>query len=244
MVAVTAVASFESVGSVLVVAMFIVPPATAYLLSDRLRTMIGLSVLFAIAAAIGRALERFHRPSLFGFQSTHTAGMMAVAAGFFMGLVILFGPRHGIVIKYLQQRRLAQSILADDVVGVLFRIEEHAGTPPTFAAMLDLLLCSPWALRSSLRTLMRQGAIQRLDQRVTLTEQGRIRAQNLVRSHRLWEQYLQERAGIDPTRVHAPAENFEHYTIRNCASDSMPKPTPLPWIRTVARFPSNEFNRL
>src|SRR5690606_36781953 len=35
LVAVTAVASFESVGNILVVAMFIVPPATAYLLTDR-----------------------------------------------------------------------------------------------------------------------------------------------------------------------------------------------------------------
>ncbi len=52
LVAVTAVASFESVGSVLVVAMFIVPPATAYMLTDRLQVMIGLSLVVAIFSAV------------------------------------------------------------------------------------------------------------------------------------------------------------------------------------------------
>ena len=40
LVAVTAVAAFEVVGSILVVAMIIVPPATAYLLTDRLLVML------------------------------------------------------------------------------------------------------------------------------------------------------------------------------------------------------------
>ncbi|MCA9295115.1 MAG: metal ABC transporter permease [Phycisphaerales bacterium] len=47
MVAMTAVAAFESVGSILVIAMMIVPAATAQLLTDRLSTMLGLSCLVA-----------------------------------------------------------------------------------------------------------------------------------------------------------------------------------------------------
>ena len=50
MTAATAVAAFESVGSILVVAMFIVPPATAYLLTDRYGVLLFVSVLVAFAS--------------------------------------------------------------------------------------------------------------------------------------------------------------------------------------------------
>ena len=57
MVAITTVANFEIVGSILVIAMLIVPAATAYLLTDRLGVMILLGSLIAIAAAVlGHAL--------------------------------------------------------------------------------------------------------------------------------------------------------------------------------------------
>jgi manganese/zinc/iron transport system permease protein len=52
MVSITTVFSFESVGAILVVAMFTAPPATAYLLTDKLKTMIKLSIVFALTSSI------------------------------------------------------------------------------------------------------------------------------------------------------------------------------------------------
>src|SRR3546814_1673286 len=52
MVAVTAVAAFEAVGSILVIAMFICPPATARMLTDRLSRQLALSVLFAVLSGV------------------------------------------------------------------------------------------------------------------------------------------------------------------------------------------------
>ena len=52
-VALTVVAAFDAVGPVLVVAFLVVPPAAAYLLTDRLAVMLGLSVLIAVAGAVG-----------------------------------------------------------------------------------------------------------------------------------------------------------------------------------------------
>ena len=52
LVALTTVASFESVGAILVVAMLIVPGAAAYLWSDRLIAVIGLAVFFGIVSAV------------------------------------------------------------------------------------------------------------------------------------------------------------------------------------------------
>lgn len=213
LVAVTAVASFESVGSVLVVAMLIVPPATAYMLTDRLFAMILLSALVAIVAAVLGHLGALVVPNWFGYQSTTTAGMMAVAAGGVLLLATLFGPRHGILVKFVRQQLLSMNILADDVVALLYRIGEQEDQASSKRRDLrELLFCGNVSLRSVITWLNLRGDVVRKGDLITLTHQGRDRAQNLVRSHRLWEQYLQEQAGVDASRVHPQAEKMEHFT--------------------------------
>ncbi len=53
LVSVTAVGAFEAVGSIIVIALFVAPPAAAYLLTEDLLEMQLLSLLLAIAASIG-----------------------------------------------------------------------------------------------------------------------------------------------------------------------------------------------
>ena len=81
LVALTTVAAFESVGNILVVAMLIVPAAAAYMLTDRLAVMIVLSVVFGIVSAILGHLGAIAVPAAFGYESTSTAGMMALVSG-------------------------------------------------------------------------------------------------------------------------------------------------------------------
>lgn len=52
LVAISSVLSFESVGAVLVVGFLVIPPATAYLVTDKLTSMLWLSVLFSSIACI------------------------------------------------------------------------------------------------------------------------------------------------------------------------------------------------
>src|SRR5690606_16631817 len=64
--ALAAVAAFEAVGAILVVAMFVCPAATARCLTDRLGTQIAWSAAIAVAAAIlGYVLAAFG-PLAFG----------------------------------------------------------------------------------------------------------------------------------------------------------------------------------
>lgn len=103
LVAGTAVASFESVGSILVVAMLIAPPAAAHLLTDRLSVMLILaSALGAIAAIVGYLISAY-------VIDTPPAAMMAVVAGVEFALAVFFAPRHGIVSKKLHRRALASA---------------------------------------------------------------------------------------------------------------------------------------
>lgn len=75
-VSVTTVVSFESVGAILVVAFLIVPPATAYLLTNKLKPMLALTVLFGFGAAVGGYY-------LASWIDGSIAGAMSVVAGVF-----------------------------------------------------------------------------------------------------------------------------------------------------------------
>ncbi len=213
LVAVTAVASFESVGNILVVAMFVVPPAAAWLFTERLAPMVALSSLFAAMSAVGGHLAAINVPGWFGFQSTTTASMMAVIAGGLLLIAILFAPRQGIVGKFFRQRWLAFGILADDVIALLYRWREKGATQVGNFANLKRTLFSGWfSLGATMAWLWLRGKIRSEGDAWRLTPQGVASAANLVRSHRLWEQYLVTRAGYESDRIHDKAERFEHFT--------------------------------
>lgn len=99
LVAVTTVAAFEAVGSIIVIAMLIVPAATAHLLTDRLWGMVLLSVCVAIISAVLGHLSALIVPSWFGFADTSTSGMMAVMAGVLFVAVMLLAPKYGLLSK-------------------------------------------------------------------------------------------------------------------------------------------------
>jgi manganese/zinc/iron transport system permease protein len=103
MTAVTAVAAFETVGSILVVAMLVVPAATAYLFTNKLSIMVISSTVVAAVTGIAGHLFAITVPPLFGFSDTNTAGSMAVVSGFLFALAVVFSPKG--IIKTLQNRK-------------------------------------------------------------------------------------------------------------------------------------------
>ncbi len=215
LVAVTSVASFESVGNILVVAMFVVPAATAYLLTDRLVVMIVLSVLIAAASAIFGHLAAITVPAWFGYYSTTTAGMMATVSGLFLGTAVAFAPRHGVLVKLIQRRLLSLRILADDIVGVLYRFQErqlHDGA--TTEMLADVLFAGSRQVRITIFWLKFRDQVELRNSLYVLTPKGETRARELVRSHRLWEEYLVSQAGLEREKIHDKAEQFEHFTDR------------------------------
>jgi manganese/zinc/iron transport system permease protein len=95
LVGMVAVAAFEAVGSILVIAMFICPAAAARVLTDRLGRQILLSLLIAASCAIvGYVTAAFGPLWLGGDSSLAASGMIAVMTGLALALAILFGRRH------------------------------------------------------------------------------------------------------------------------------------------------------
>jgi manganese/zinc/iron transport system permease protein len=214
LVAATTVAAFESVGSILVIAMLIVPAATAHLLTDRLGIMLVLSVLSAALSAFLGHLSAITVPTWFGFTDTSTAGMMGVAAGVIFLGAFLLAPRYGILSRMLRQWQLSLKIIADDVLGFLYRYDELKGQRDPAVQLSDLkkALKAGNSLWPALWQLKRRGAIRRTGATVLPTEAGLTQGASLVRSHRLWETYLCDALQLCAADVHALAHDLEHFT--------------------------------
>ena len=214
-VAVTAVASFESVGNILVVAMFVVPPATAYLLTERLSRMIVLSAIIAAVSAASGHVSAIVVPHWFGFGSASTSGMMAVCAGLLFVVASLVAPRHGVLVRIVRQQRLAMRILSEDLIALLYRMDERR---PGCAATLDQLRAVLFSGRWMSILLMTQhtqrGRVLLSEAGYQLTDAGRRVGVELVRSHRLWEHYLVAEGGVSVDRIHGQAEKLEHFTSK------------------------------
>jgi len=94
--AIAAVAAFDAVGSIIVIAMFICPPAAARLMTNRLTAQIWWSVAFAtLSAVLGYVFAGYGPLWLGGQDSVSAAGMIATVSGLILALAAMFGPMRG-----------------------------------------------------------------------------------------------------------------------------------------------------
>lgn len=91
---IAAVISFDAVGSIIVVAMFVCPPATARVLTHSLRDQVWLSLLLsALSAVLGYAVAGYF-PILLGFEtSISAAGTIATLSGLILACAIFYCKR-------------------------------------------------------------------------------------------------------------------------------------------------------
>jgi manganese/zinc/iron transport system permease protein len=95
---ITIVGSFDAVGAILVVALMIAPAATAYLLTDNLKIMLSLSVIFGVFSAIaGYWLAHWLDASI--------SGSMTTILGIVFLLVYLFAPKRGLISVLYRNRQ-------------------------------------------------------------------------------------------------------------------------------------------
>jgi len=95
-VSLTTVASFESVGSILAIALMIVPAATAHLLANRLSTMLMVAVAHAVLSAVLGVYVSI-------WINASTAGAIVVVGGALYALAFLFAP-HGVLGRMIRRR--------------------------------------------------------------------------------------------------------------------------------------------
>lgn len=119
LVSVTAVGAFDAVGAVLVVALMIAPPATAYLLTDRLPVMLGQAAgLGVLSSLAGYGLATVLDGSI--------AGAIATMAGVFFLLAFFFAPERGLAAQALRRYRQRRQFAVDML---LVHLHQHENEP-------------------------------------------------------------------------------------------------------------------
>jgi manganese/zinc/iron transport system permease protein len=177
LVSVTAVAAFDAVGSVLVVGLMIAPAATAYLLTDSLKWMLGLSVALGVAASwVGCRLAE-------ALDANYAGAISTTLGGFFL-LTFLAAPQRGILAQVLRRRRQRRTFEATMLV---VHLAHHEGTPAEetesrVAALPEHLRWTPPAVNRVVERAIRMDLIERLGERVILTEAGRDLARSTLNS--------------------------------------------------------------
>lgn len=119
MVAITTVGAFSAVGAILSVALIIVPPVTASLLTRRLPNLIGLSLLIgAVSALAGYGIASLWNVSI--------SGMIAATLGIVFGIVVLAAPKQGLVAQSLRRRRQRSQFAVEMLI---VHLSTHLETP-------------------------------------------------------------------------------------------------------------------
>jgi manganese/zinc/iron transport system permease protein len=175
MVSITAVGAFDAVGSILVIALMIAPPAAAYLLTDKLSRMIGLSVFIGVLSALtGYALATA--------LDANIAGSMAAAAGGLFGLAFLLAPERGMIAV---ARRRARQRLEFAQLMLAIHLMHHEGLPEAEEENrlghlhVHLRWSRDFAARV-VRSAERARLIMREGDRLELTSRGRDAANHAI----------------------------------------------------------------
>jgi manganese/zinc/iron transport system permease protein len=174
-VSVTAVSAFDAVGSILVVALMIGPPATAYLLTNRLVVMIVFSIAIGIAGSVS------------GYWLAHEldasiAGAMATMIGALFLVAFLLAPDQGLVASARRRTRqrweFAQTMLA-------IHLFNHEGLPNAseenrVEALDHHLRWEPTFAARVVQLATRRGLIEETGGALALTDRGRARAREAI----------------------------------------------------------------
>ncbi len=202
------VLGLQAVGIVLVIAILIVPAASARFWTESLRVMVLVAALIgAVGSYLGTAISAL-APRL-------PAGAVIVAAlGTLFLVSFLFGGSRGVVRAVITRDRAIRRTVRQNLLRMLYECEESGMDHDADEQMRYLSASRRWTaarLRSALGRLEREGLVYRVPgEPWQLTRTGRYEAMRVTRNHRLWEVYLLEYADTAAAHVDQGADYIEH----------------------------------
>jgi len=210
-VAVTVI-GLQAVGLILMIALLVIPAASARFWTDRLSRLLFLSALFGMAGAgWGAALSAVA-------HNAPAGAVIVLCQGGFFFISLLFGTRRGAVPSLFRHRKLQADVQRQHLLRAFYEAFEHMGAPRGASEArigLERLLqersWSPRLLKRLLRRMRRAGCLYlHPDGKWGLTRDGWPLAERLVRNHRLWELFLIHYAEMAPGQVDRGADRIEH----------------------------------
>lgn len=216
LVVVVTIVGLQAVGSILMIALLVIPAAAARFWTEHLGKMFvisgGLGALSGMAGAGVSAL----------FSKLPSGAMIVLVCTSLFLFSLVFGTARGVLIRFLRRWQLNRSVQRQHLLRAIFEILENsetvsAGQPKrnrrrsvSFAALLPRRSWSQSILKREIRRAQRDELVEWIGSKIRLTRKGSVEARRLTRQHRLWELYLITHADIAPSRVDRDADDIEH----------------------------------
>ena len=204
----------RSMGVVLMSSMLLFPAVTARLLTDNFKRLSVIAVVIgAIAGASGVLLS--HYVALFYGERPlwlPTGPLICLILAFLFGVVLLFSPQEGLVIRSVRKARFLKRCFYENLLKLLWKeCSENKKGVVSPEQIMELFPICFFRLKRAVWRLQRKGLlIVHHDGALEPTSLGLFKGRTLVRLHRLWELYLVEYCHMPKERVHPSAEEMEH----------------------------------
>lgn len=212
LLSISIVIGIRCVGVILMSGMLIAPAIVARQLSRSFSTMIYIAACVGGCSAALGTIVAFHFSTLLssGAKSSLPPGpVILLIASVWSVVAVLLAPSRGLFFRFYrsvtfhfqcQSENLLKSIWKEAGSGVatLKIVVSHQALPKLVLKVLFWKLNRDgWILIDGLGG-------------VSLTGDGKRKAEHIVRLHRLWEVYLVNYLGVSAKRVHRSAEEIEH----------------------------------
>ncbi len=201
------VIGIQAVGVVLMAAILITPAAAARFWTDKITVMFFLASLFGAISGLSGAFISYTAPSM------PTGPWIVIVISTIAFISFFFAPTRGVIGRYIRQAKIRKTINDENVLKILYQLGEENKNffiPRLVDEIIRKRFYDKQVLISILKRLTRQGYTERTRNLWGLTEEGKNRAQRVVKIHRLWELYLTTYMHIAPDHVHEDADTIEH----------------------------------
>jgi manganese/zinc/iron transport system permease protein len=224
------VSGLQAVGLILVVALLVLPAATARLLTFHLPRMLLIAAATgAVAGASGAYLSALHPELPTG------AAVVLVAAGFFT-LALLFAPERGVIARTAQLTRRRLDMDTEHFLRAAWEAQEAAGAGPgtagdRWAPIGAVAAARGWSVGKARRLafwLAQRGLVARAEGHIHLTPRGATAARRAVRAHRAVEHHLLAKGAADIGSADRLADLVEHGLPADLAAKLLPEPSVFP----------------
>jgi len=217
--AVVTIVGLPICGVILMAALLILPGAAARFWTNRLgRLLLIAAVLGAASGVVGTFLasplpERWLGRPLLDTSLLPPGPLIVLAAAAFFVFSLLLAPRRGLLAENIAEMRLRIRIVREHMLRALYEISEPHLPQRPFIEQSQFLAqrrWSGWLVHWWLGRLRSQGLIEFEGTRLQLTPAGLAAAAEVTRTHRLWELFLVDSAGIARDHVDRDADDVEH----------------------------------
>lgn len=197
----------QAVGVVLMAALLITPASGARFWTNKLSYMILIATGFGALSALMGSYVSYVAPAMpTGPWVVMCLSLMTISS-------IWFAPKRGMFARFKQHRDNKKKILQENILKLFYHLGEESQdfeAGRSFATLKAGRELSENELNRGLKLLKKQNYLRNMTNLWYITQSGLEASKRIIKLHRLWEMYLNQRLKLEPDHVHNDAEAIEH----------------------------------